>query len=261
MQQADVDRVQEFRKCIECFLCQDVCHVMREHHEEEEFIGPRFFVYTAALEMHPLDVADRVPDAQARPRDRLSATSRSAAPRSARRGSRSPTTRSFRSRSASSMSSTIRWAAREDLLAGASCIALRSRMRPQADHPCRRARGAAQGRALPADRDSSAAESICLDVLEVGSGQSAGARDARSVDHRSDARWARGERHARRARCCRGSRTSTSGSYYAGIICERRAKAQVGRGGPRAHHVAAQWLDEAMEPLREGRGDAAGRQR
>ena len=58
--QADVDRVQEFRKCIECFLCQDVCHVLRDHHKHEEFIGPRYFVYTAALEMHPLDTADRV---------------------------------------------------------------------------------------------------------------------------------------------------------------------------------------------------------
>jgi succinate dehydrogenase / fumarate reductase iron-sulfur subunit len=62
MQQVDVDRVQEFRKCIECFLCQDVCHVLRDHHKHEEFIGPRFFVYAAALEMHPLDTADRVSD-------------------------------------------------------------------------------------------------------------------------------------------------------------------------------------------------------
>ena len=62
IQQSDVERVQEFRKCIECYLCQDVCHVIREHHDEKEFIGPRYFVYTAALEMHPLDVADRVPD-------------------------------------------------------------------------------------------------------------------------------------------------------------------------------------------------------
>jgi succinate dehydrogenase / fumarate reductase iron-sulfur subunit len=62
MAQADVDRVQEFRKCIECFLCQDVCHVLREHHKHEEFIGPRFLVYAAALEMHPLDVEDREPD-------------------------------------------------------------------------------------------------------------------------------------------------------------------------------------------------------
>ena len=57
--QRDVDRVQEFRKCIECFLCQDVCHVLRDHHKHEEFIGPRYLVYAAALEMHPLDVAER----------------------------------------------------------------------------------------------------------------------------------------------------------------------------------------------------------
>ena len=59
MQQSDVDRVMEFRKCIECFLCQDVCHVLRDHHLHEEFIGPRFLVHAAALEMHPLDTADR----------------------------------------------------------------------------------------------------------------------------------------------------------------------------------------------------------
>jgi len=59
MAQGDVDRVQEFRKCIECYLCQDVCHVLREHHMHDEFIGPRFLVYAAALEMHPLDEADR----------------------------------------------------------------------------------------------------------------------------------------------------------------------------------------------------------
>jgi succinate dehydrogenase / fumarate reductase iron-sulfur subunit len=62
MAQADIDRVQEFRKCIECFLCQDVCHVLRDHHKHEEFIGPRFLVHTAALEMHPLDTEDRVPE-------------------------------------------------------------------------------------------------------------------------------------------------------------------------------------------------------
>ncbi len=60
MQQEDVDRVQEFRKCIECYLCQDVCHVLREHHKHEEFSGPRFLVYVAALEMHPLDSEDRL---------------------------------------------------------------------------------------------------------------------------------------------------------------------------------------------------------
>jgi succinate dehydrogenase / fumarate reductase iron-sulfur subunit len=62
MAQEDVDRVQEFRKCIECFLCQDVCHVLREHQLYDQFIGPRFFVYAAALEMHPLDTEDRLPE-------------------------------------------------------------------------------------------------------------------------------------------------------------------------------------------------------
>ncbi|HEX9285642.1 MAG TPA: succinate dehydrogenase/fumarate reductase iron-sulfur subunit [Thermoanaerobaculia bacterium] len=59
MSQADVDRVQEFRKCIECFLCQNVCHVLRDHGKKREFGGPRFFVRVAALEMHPLDGASR----------------------------------------------------------------------------------------------------------------------------------------------------------------------------------------------------------
>lgn len=62
MQQADIERVQEYRKCIECFLCQDVCHVLRDHHKHDEFIGPRFFVYSAALEMHPLDTENRLDD-------------------------------------------------------------------------------------------------------------------------------------------------------------------------------------------------------
>ena len=64
--QDDVDRVQEFRKCIECFLCQDVCHVLRDHRLHDKFIGPRFLVYAAALEMHPLDTADRLDDLRAR---------------------------------------------------------------------------------------------------------------------------------------------------------------------------------------------------
>lgn len=61
MTQEDVDRVQEFRKCIECFLCQDVCHVLRDHQRHDAFVGPRFMIRLASLEMHPLDTADRVP--------------------------------------------------------------------------------------------------------------------------------------------------------------------------------------------------------
>lgn len=60
VQQADVDRPQEFRKCIECFLCQDVCHVLRDHDKHDEFIGPRFLIYAAQLEMNPLDTGDRL---------------------------------------------------------------------------------------------------------------------------------------------------------------------------------------------------------
>jgi succinate dehydrogenase / fumarate reductase, iron-sulfur subunit len=59
--QDDVDRVQEFRKCIECFLCQNVCHVLRDHDKFEQFAGPRFFVRAAGLEMHPLDSKSRAP--------------------------------------------------------------------------------------------------------------------------------------------------------------------------------------------------------
>jgi succinate dehydrogenase / fumarate reductase, iron-sulfur subunit len=66
MEQEDIERVQEFRKCIECFLCQDVCHVLRDHHKHDEFIGPRFLVYAAALEMHPLDTEDRIPELRER---------------------------------------------------------------------------------------------------------------------------------------------------------------------------------------------------
>ena len=58
-QQEDIERVQEYRKCIECFLCQDVCHVLRNHETENPFMGPRYLVRVAGLEMHPIDEADR----------------------------------------------------------------------------------------------------------------------------------------------------------------------------------------------------------
>lgn len=59
LQQMDVDRIQEFRKCIECFLCQDVCHVLRDHQRTDGFFGPRNMVRLAALEMHPMDNLNR----------------------------------------------------------------------------------------------------------------------------------------------------------------------------------------------------------
>jgi len=60
MAQSDVARSQEFRKCIECFLCQNTCHVVRDHEENKEsFSGPRYLMRIAELEMHPLDQLDR----------------------------------------------------------------------------------------------------------------------------------------------------------------------------------------------------------
>ena len=65
MEQVDVERSQEFRKCIECFLCQDTCHVIRDHEENKpKFAGPRFFIRLAELDMHPLDILDRKRSAQ-----------------------------------------------------------------------------------------------------------------------------------------------------------------------------------------------------
>lgn len=61
MYQEDIDRIQEFRKCIECFMCQNVCHILRNHHKKNAFFGPRFLIKIAELEMHPLDTLDRTP--------------------------------------------------------------------------------------------------------------------------------------------------------------------------------------------------------
>ena len=61
MDQKDVDRIQEFRKCVECYLCQNVCHVLRDHERKDRFVGPRFMIRLASLEMHPLDTEDRIP--------------------------------------------------------------------------------------------------------------------------------------------------------------------------------------------------------
>jgi succinate dehydrogenase / fumarate reductase iron-sulfur subunit len=60
MAQVDIERSQEFRKCIECFLCQDTCHVVRDHEDNKPaFAGPRYLMRIAELDMHPLDQHDR----------------------------------------------------------------------------------------------------------------------------------------------------------------------------------------------------------
>jgi succinate dehydrogenase / fumarate reductase iron-sulfur subunit len=65
MQQVDVERSQEFRKCIECFLCQNTCHAVRDHEDNKEhFAGPRYLMRVAELDMHPLDSRERRNEAQ-----------------------------------------------------------------------------------------------------------------------------------------------------------------------------------------------------
>ena len=72
MQQVDVERSQEFRKCIECFLCQDVCHVVRDHEDNKtSFAGPRFLMRVAELDMHPLDTRRPPPGGPGGARPRL----------------------------------------------------------------------------------------------------------------------------------------------------------------------------------------------
>lgn len=61
MQQIDADRIQEFHRCIECFLCQDTCHVLRNHEGQQKYFGPRYMAKIAEFEMHPMDGADRLP--------------------------------------------------------------------------------------------------------------------------------------------------------------------------------------------------------
>ena len=62
MMQKDVDRVQHFRKCIECYLCQNMCHVLRDNDGKNNFSGPRYMTRLASLEMHPLDKESRIPE-------------------------------------------------------------------------------------------------------------------------------------------------------------------------------------------------------
>lgn len=62
MFQEDVDRIQEYRKCIECYMCQDICHVIRDRDRKDAFVGPRFMIRLATLEMHPCDDEDRIPE-------------------------------------------------------------------------------------------------------------------------------------------------------------------------------------------------------
>lgn len=47
----DIEIAKEMKKCIECGICQDVCHVLREH--KTDYAGPRFMAKISSREMHP----------------------------------------------------------------------------------------------------------------------------------------------------------------------------------------------------------------
>jgi len=60
MRQEDIEKGREFRQCIECALCLDVCHVLREHKLFDKFFGPAYLTFLAYLETHPMDSVDRI---------------------------------------------------------------------------------------------------------------------------------------------------------------------------------------------------------
>jgi hypothetical protein len=93
--------------------------------------------------------------------------------------------------------------------------------------------------------DSSAAESICLDVLEVEpTNQQALVMLLLSITDQFGEELSEGVRRAREVLPRLSDEYKRS--YYAGIICERRARAQLHRGALGSSEVAADWFQEAM---------------
>ena len=93
--------------------------------------------------------------------------------------------------------------------------------------------------------DSSAAESICLDILEVdGENQQALIMLLLSITDQFAEEMSDSVRRARDV--LPRLKDEYKRAYYAGIICERRAKAQLHRGALGSSEVAAEWFHEAM---------------
>ena len=115
MQQEDIDRIQEFRKCIECFLCQDVCHVIRDHDKKTSFAGPRFLIHARGARHAPARHARPARADQGRVRHRVLQHHASAAPRCAPSTSPSPTTRiiPLKERVADDYYDPVRWVLRK----------------------------------------------------------------------------------------------------------------------------------------------------
>ena len=98
--------------------------------------------------------------------------------------------------------------------------------------------------------EPSAAESICLDVLEVEPDhqQALVTLLLAIVDEFGEGVYEGTSEGTRRAReVLARVRDEYKRNYYSGIICERRAKAQIRLGQPRSAESAYGWLREAME--------------
>jgi len=90
------------------------------------------------------------------------------------------------------------------------------------------------------------AESICRDVLEVDpDNQEALVTLLLSLTDQFDDHLSTTIEPARDA--LSRLRDEYSRQYYSGILCERRAKSHLKRGGPRAVYSAYGWFREAME--------------
>jgi hypothetical protein len=93
--------------------------------------------------------------------------------------------------------------------------------------------------------DSSAAESICLDILQVEpDNQQALVALLLSITDQFGDELADGVRRAREV--LPRLKDEYKRAYYAGIISERRAKAQLHRGSLGSADVAAEWFHDAM---------------
>lgn len=110
--------------------------------------------------------------------------------------------------------------------------------------------------------DSAAAESICLDVLAIDpENQPALVTLLLAITDQFASTFSEGVQRARQVLPRLGD--DYKRAYYAGIICERRANAQLRRGGPGAEEVASGWFREALtwyekaEALRPAGNDEA----
>ena len=94
--------------------------------------------------------------------------------------------------------------------------------------------------------DSSAAESICLDILQVEpENQQALVALLLAITDQFGEELSDGVRRAREV--LPRLKDEYKRAYYAGIICERRAKAQLHRGALGSAEVAAGWFRDAMQ--------------